>query len=69
MFSQIISFICRLFQTQYIQFDNNEEFDPKHLRIKVPKCTFVLCKVCMETYIIEQNISCPCLNANHGGGQ
>ena len=60
MFSRIISFLCRLFHYDQLQPDENGQFDPKKLRIKIPKCTFVKCNDCLESYVVEHDKTCPC---------
>lgn len=60
MFSHIISFLCGLFRYRQLQLDENGQFDPQQLRIKIPKCTFVVCKECLESYIVEHHSICPC---------
>ena len=43
----------------------DDEIDPKNLRIRIPKCTYVTCHICKEDYIKEHSpYSCPCLNPN-----
>ena len=37
-----------------------EEFDPKNLKIKIPKCTYVTCELCKDTYIKEHVKACKC---------
>lgn len=43
---------------------SDDEFDPKNLRIRIPKCTYVTCHLCKDTYIKEHFKTCPCLNPN-----
>lgn len=34
--------------------------DPSNLRIKIPKCTYITCGLCKNTYIREHDKTCPC---------
>jgi hypothetical protein len=38
--------------------------DPSNLRIKIPKCTYITCNLCKNTYIKEHDKTCPCLKSN-----
>lgn len=38
--------------------------DPTNLRIKIPKCTFVICPRCKNYFVKEENLYCPCLKKN-----
>jgi hypothetical protein len=38
--------------------------DPSNLRIKIPKCTYLTCGVCKNTYIKEHDRVCSCRLSN-----
>lgn len=38
--------------------------DTSKLRIKIPKCTYIKCRLCKNTYIKEHDKTCPCLKSN-----
>jgi len=44
--------------------ESHEELDPKNLRIRIPKCTYVMCDLCKDTYIKEHLKGCQCLKPN-----
>jgi hypothetical protein len=54
---QIVTFFSSIFK-------KDKEDDPTKLRIKIPKCTFVLCQSCKKYYVSEDNLYCPCLKKN-----
>ena len=43
---------------------SDDEFDHTKLRIKIPVCTYVTCRLCKDIYIREHHKTCPCLKPN-----
>lgn len=59
----LIEFLYWIFSSVVFH-PKEEEFDPKNLKIKIPKCTYVTCELCKDTYIQEHAKGCLCLKLN-----
>jgi hypothetical protein len=42
----------------------NDGFNHRKLKIRIPVCTYIICRLCNDLYIKEHVKTCPCLNPN-----